>query len=382
MWLVTHLDKHAIVYLKHLILTRFKNYPVANTEWSPGLNCLTGQNGMGKTNMLEAIYYLCMCRSCRQLSDRQLAQHESPLFRIEGLFDLHGDSGTVVAKVEGGKRKTFEWNGIAYSRLADHIGRLPVVSILPEDTAIATEGSEGRRSFFDTTFSQIDREYLSSLIAYNRLLQQRTSLIKQMIENRSWSEDLLATYDTQMLEPAETVYRKRQTYSAAIAPIFESFYLLLSDDRDAASYTYQSALHTSDWMELMQANREKDRILQRTVNGLHRDDWTIRIGDEQVKRFASQGQLKSIIVALKLAQYELLRQHHGFAPILLLDDLFDKLDAGRAGRLLALLARQSFGQVFITDTDQTRILDFASHFQADFRMFEVHEGTITQTPIS
>ena len=333
---------------------------------------------MGKTNILEAVYYLCMCRSCRSLTDRQLPLHGTAFFRLDGHFKHEDDTRRVVAKVEAGKRKVFEWNGLVYNRLADHIGRLPVVVILPEDTSIVTEGGEVRRNFFDTTFSQIDQQYLGSLITYNRLLQQRTSLIKKMVENRSWNDALLDTYDLQMEEPAQTVHLKRREYSDDLAPLFESFYELLSDARDKASFTHRSALNDTGWLELMLAGREKDRILQRTVNGLHRDDWSFRIGGENVKRFASQGQLKSVIVALKLAQYELLRQHHGFAPLLLLDDLFDKLDAGRASRLLALLARQSFGQVFITDTDRQRIEEIARNFHKDFRMFEVHEGSVTQ----
>jgi DNA replication and repair protein RecF len=366
------------VHLKRVTITQFKNYPTVSVDWSPGVNCLTGQNGMGKTNMLEAIYYLCMCRSCRRLTDRQLPTHGSPFFRLDGVFALNAEeSGRVVAKVGAGKKKVFEWNGTSYTRLADHIGRLPVVAVLPEDTSIVTEGSEGRRNFFDTTFSQIDRAYLTHLITYNRLLQQRTSLVKTMATNRQWSEEMLDTYDRQMLEPARVIFRKRQEYAAAMAPVFTEYYKLLADDREEASYTYRSQLQDGDWMELMQSCREKDRVLQRTTSGLHRDDWQFHIGAEGVKRFASQGQVKSVILALKLAQYTILSEHHGFPPILLLDDLFDKLDAGRASRLLALLARQSFGQVFLTDTDQDRIAAIARNFQADFRMFTVHEALIT-----
>lgn len=364
------------MYLKKIIATQFKNYPAQEVEWSPRLNCLTGRNGMGKTNMLEAIYYLCMCRSCRGLNDRLLSLHDTSFFRLEGLFFVKEEAHKVVAKVEPGKRKVFEWNDLPYDRLAEHIGKLPVVAILPEDVHIAMEGSEARRNFFDTTFSQIDPEYLSHLITYNRLLQQRTRLIKQMAEQNVWRETLLETYDQQMEEPATVVHKKRMAYSERMAPLFQRYYQRISEAQDEVGYTYRSPLKDTAWLDLQAGNREKDRVLQRTCSGLHKDDWAFRIGEQEVKRFASQGQLKSFILSLKLAQYELLRQHKGMAPILLLDDLFDKLDANRARQLLGLLYEQSFGQVFITDTDESRIQAVISHFHEDFRMFRVVNGEI------
>lgn len=379
------------MYLQALKLTNFKNYESQTLLLSEYLNCFVGQNGMGKTNLLDAIYYLCMCKSHFKASDKHIMRQGADFFRLEGNFVSANSNENekpiidkIIAKVKPRKRKDFERNKAVYDRLADHIGRFPVVMIAPNDTLMAMEGSEERRRFLDNTLCQLDNQYLKHLIHYNKALSQRNKALKQFAETRIFDKILIESYNIQLLPAATYIHAKRQAWMTDFEPIFKDYYGKISGQREEVKCIYQSKLSTTDFETLLNENIEKDRILQRTTTGIHKDDLKFVFNDVPVKQFASQGQLKSYILALKLAQYELLKQQKHLAPILLLDDIFDKLDESRVKHLLELLItsqnnndkNNGFGQVFITDTHENRVAQIIEHFGMDYEKFVVESGQI------
>lgn len=366
------------MFLDSLILTNFKNYVSQHLGFSPKLNCFTGLNGMGKTNVLDAVYYLCMCKSHFALNDALLVFQGADFLRIEGDF-LSKDNKKlkIVAKVQPRKLKVFEHNGVAYEKLGEHIGKIPIVMIAPDDTVLVTEGSEERRRLIDITLSQLDQKYLNSLVIYNKIIEQRNAFLKDTTHNHNADWNLLDIYDQQLLAPAYYIHEQRKQLVAWLSPIFQSYYKKISDDREQPQCTYESKLSLTDFSQLLAQNREKDRILHRSTVGIHRDDLVFTFGDgNPAKRFASQGQLKSFLLAIKLAQYEVLRQHTNKIPILLLDDIFDKLDGERVQHLLSLLAEANFGQIFITDTQGDRMLQAIRQHYVAYHHFHVEDGSI------
>lgn len=267
----------------------------------------------------------------------------------------------------------FERNGTEYAKLSEHIGLLPVVFIAPDDTQLAMEGSEARRRFLDNTLSQLEPRYLKALLQYNKILKQRNAALKRMGETRRFDEGLLTTYDAQLVVPAAILLDYRQRFIDDFLPIFQRHYAVISKEREAVQLKYNSKLVGADLGDLLKEAREKDRVLQRTTVGAHKDDLVFRFDERLVRKFASQGQLKSYILALKLAQYDLLRRQKQVAPILLLDDIFDKLDRHRVQQLLQLLHEGDFGQVFITDTHEQRVQEIVARFDTDYRHFVVGE---------
>jgi DNA replication and repair protein RecF len=368
------------LHLTTLILTNFKNYQSQKLQFSQKLNCLTGLNGMGKTNVLDAVYYLCMCKSHFSTNDTHLVLQGEDFLRLEGDFNLGEAKKTkIVAKVQPRKLKIFEHDGVAYDKLSEHIGKIPVVMITPDDTALVTEGSEERRRLMDNTLSQLDQSYLHNLLIYNKVLEQRNALLKQFAQTHSFNTQLLDVYDEQLIAPANYIFQQRTLFIDWLAPVFQEYYKTISGDREQPLCSYQSKLQETDFQQLLLENREKDRILHRTSAGIHRDDLVFTFQDgNPAKRFASQGQLKSFLLAIKLAQYEVLRQRTGKKPLLLLDDIFDKLDMERVQHLLSLLANESFGQLFITDTQADRILKAIGNQYTDFKHFVVESGKIEQ----
>ena len=332
---------------------------------------------MGKTNLLDAIYYLCMCKSQTSMTDANLVLHDADFFRLEGLFVRKEKKYRIVAKVQPRKRKEIECNDVPYTRLLDHIGLLPVVMIVPDDTRLATEGSEYRRRFLDNTLSQLDPQYLQNLVHYNRLLKQRNAALKQMAAERHFDQALLSTYDQQLLEPGQYLFRERRQFQESFTPLLVDYYEAISGGQEEVDCQYRSQLLEMGFAELLQSAAEKDRVLQRTTVGIHRDDLLFEIGGFPLKKYASQGQLKSFVLALKLAQYEVLRKKKKEDPLLLLDDIFDKLDRSRVEQLLKLLLDRKVGQVFLTDTDETRLEKILREFKLDFRKFLVNRGRVT-----
>lgn len=362
------------MHLKQLKLTQFKNYTSQTLDFSDRLNAFVGMNGMGKTNILDAIYYLCMCKSHFGTNDRDVVQHDMDFLRLEGYFYKKEKKEKVVAKVIPRKKKEFERNDVTYDKLSEHIGLMPVVFIAPDDTYLAKEGSEARRRFVDNTLSQLDREYLRELIAYNKILKQRNAALKNFAAERYFDPALLLIYDEQMLAPAAKIYEKRVAWMKNFNPVFQEYYGVISGDREAVGVRYRSQLIDADFKELLDTVQEKDRILQRSTVGIHRDDLVFTIEDYPLKKFSSQGQLKSFVLALKLAQYEMLRHDTSIKPLLLLDDIFDKLDRTRVRQLLQLILEKDFGQIFITDTHESRLAEIVDGFGADYRLFKVENG--------
>ncbi len=365
-----------IVHLHHFQLTNFKNYAQQSLELSPRLNCFTGRNGMGKTNVLDAVHFLCLCKSHSGLPDRNLVRHGEPFLRLEGRFEHEDEQTRIVAKFAIGQRKEMERNGVTYPRLTDYIGQFPVVMIAPDDVSLVQEGSEERRRFLDTTLGQISPGYLRNLVVYNHLLQQRNALLKTFAEERRFDATLLESIDRQMPGPAQALFEQRQAFITEFRPLFQVAYSVLSEGHETVEVHYRSDLEEGNLAELLVAAREKDRLLQRTTRGPHRDDLALIMDGLPVKKFASQGQLKSFLLALRLAQYEVLRREKGVAPLLLLDDIFDKLDEHRVRHLVGLLLSRDFGQIFITDTQRSRIETIVQSFTGEYRIFDVSEGTI------
>lgn len=364
------------MHLHQFKLTNFKNYVQQSLELSPRLNCFTGRNGMGKTNVLDAVHFLCLCKSHSGLPDRNLVRHGESFLRLEGRFAQEGEQTRIVAKFAVGQRKEIERNGVLYPRLTDYIGQFPVVMIAPDDVSLVQEGSEERRRFLDTTLGQISPGYLRNLVTYNHLLQQRNALLKTFAEERRFDATLLESIDRQMPGPAQALFAQRQAFTTDFLPLFQAAYAVLSGGHETVEARYRSDLEENDLAGLLVAAREKDRLLQRSTRGPHRDDLALLMDGLPVKKFASQGQLKSFLLALRLAQYEVLRREKGVAPLLLLDDIFDKLDEHRVRHLVGLLLSRDFGQIFITDTQRSRIEAIVTSFTGEYRIFDVAEGVI------
>ncbi len=369
------------VYLSQLKITQFKNYESQALVFSPRMNCLTGLNGMGKTNVLDAIHYLCLCKNHSGLPDKNLIRHGEAFFRLDAtFFNEQQASERVVVKYQSGQRKEFERNGAPVLKLTEYVGQYPVVMIAPDDVTLVQDGSEERRRFLDATISQISPEYLQNLLIYNQLLKQRNALLKTFGAERRFDATLLESIDRQMGAPAAVIHQHRQQLAADMAPVFADCYAEISGSREQVSIRYESDLDAMDLPTLFKENIEKDRALERSSAGPHRDELVLGMDGMLVRKFASQGQLKSFLLALRLAQYELLQKAKNVQPLLLLDDIFDKLDEQRVRQLIGLLLNRSFGQIFITDTQRARIESVISSFPGPYSLFEVHAGVIV--PVS
>lgn len=364
------------LFLQKLVATEFKNYELQALEPGRKLNFLLGDNGGGKTNLLDAIYFLCMGKSYFQATDRFLVRTGGDFFRLEGVFERMAERERIVAKYKSGDKKILERNQVPYDRLSEHVGLLPVVIIAPDDVAIAMEGSEERRRFLDNTLCQLQPTYLQQLLVYNKVLHQRNALLKSQEHTGRIDPALLEVYEAQLLGPADYIHQARTNFLEALLPVFLAYQQQIARGREMVGCTYRSPLQQAPLEQLFAENREKDLILQRTSVGIHKDDLVFTINDKPIKRFASQGQRKTYILALKLAQYELLRSQKGLQPILLLDDLFDRLDPHRVRQLLQLILDGPFGQVFISDTDTERLPAIAAELQSEYRTFIIQKGMI------
>ncbi|MFZ1496685.1 MAG: DNA replication and repair protein RecF [Saprospiraceae bacterium] len=354
--------------LQKIILTRFKNYTNGSFTFDPKFNCIVGLNGSGKTNLLDAIYYLCMCKSNFGLNDALLVQHEQSFFRLEGYFNEGESVQKIVAKYTN-KKKEFEKNDVTYNLLLEHIGKFPVVMITPDDNYILMENSEERRRFLDNLICQIDEQYLHDLMQYNKILKNRNAALKQM--HSSNLEEILCVYDEQMLPLASYVYEKRKYWHTIIIDSLSNFYNDISDYKEVISLTYESMLHENDFIIGMLKNRQKDIALQRTNFGIHRDDLSLKIDNQPLKKFGSQGQIKSFIIALKLVQFHILKQETEIMPLLILDDLFDKLDNNRVTKLLKILSTTEYGQIFISNTNKGVLEQILQSNEQSYKFIEM-----------
>lgn len=360
------------MYLKKLVLINFKNIAQAEITLSERLNCFVGDNGAGKTNVLDAVYYLSMSKSALTMTDGQSVRHGEDFFVVEGTYA--GDSGsndTVNCSFLRRSGKVLKLNGKEYDRMADHVGRFPVVMVSPQDSVLITDAAEERRRYLNAFLSQLDRDYLASLMRYNAVLAERNRFLKS-----SSDEQMLQIYDMQLADHAARIYERRRDIIDRMRPLVAEFYRQLSGDREQVEIEYRSELASASMGELLLASRERDIVNGFTTSGVHRDDMSLRIGGYPLRKYGSQGQQKSFLMSLKLAQYRILAEVCGERPLLLLDDLFDKLDTSRVENLLTLVAGDDFGQIFITDCNRSRLETILSRAGEKYALFTVEGGDI------
>ncbi len=367
------------MWLKQLSILNFKNYAEATLHFVPEVNAFTGDNGAGKTNLLDAIHYLSLCKSYFNPIDSQQIKQGEDWFMVQGEFDQDGQADVVACSLKRNQKKQFKKNKKEYTRLADHIGLFPLVMISPNDSAIVTDGSEERRRFIDNVISQTDSRYLDVLIAYNRCLVQRNSLLKQAAQKGKLDNGLLEVLDAQLVELGNAVFEKRKAFMHAFIPEFDKHYHFLTETAERVSLVYESPLMGGSFPDLLAQSLTRDRVLERTTVGVHKDDLLFAIHDGMpLKKFGSQGQQKSFLIALKLAQYSFLHRQKGFKPLLLLDDIFDKLDDRRTRKLMQMVSADDFGQIFLTDTDSTRINHIFEEIDRKVHIVEISQGTVNQ----
>jgi DNA replication and repair protein RecF len=365
------------MWLKQISVLNFKNYTDSSVSFLPEVNAFTGANGAGKTNLLDAIHYLSLCKSYFNPIDSQHIKKGEEYFMVQGEFEREDRPDVISCSLKKNQKKQFKRNKKDYPRLADHIGQFPLVMISPNDTLIILEGSEERRKFVDNVISQTDNRYLDTLIAYNKILLQRNMLLKNIKEKGVFDIGLLEVLNMQLVEVGHIIYQKRKAFMETFTPSFQRHYQYLSDSAEEVTLQYDSQLHQADFMQLLEFSLEKDRILERTTNGIHKDDLLFTIhGEMPLKKFGSQGQQKSFLIALKLAQYTYLQEQNKFKPLLLLDDIFDKLDDKRTKKLMKMVSNDEFGQIFITDTDATRIRNIFDEIQQPIRIFDIEGGQV------
>lgn len=361
--------------LEKIIISDFRNIAFQELEFSPNINCISGNNGEGKTNLLDAIWYLSMTKSAFSSSDRFSFRYGTDSFSIAGscLMENGLRSRFAIQVTSGGEKKLLR-DDKPYPRISAHIGELPVVMVSPEDTSLVSESGEERRRFVNSVLSQMDREYLSAVQQYNRLLLQRNRMLKGFAVDR----DLLAVFDQRMTAHASYIYEARRKFASGIAPIVAEYYKALSGGKENVSIDYRSDLDAAPLDQVLASSVEKDLALKYTTSGVHRDDFVFGMDGYPIRRCGSQGQQKSFLVSLKFAQYGIMKQTYGFAPTLLLDDVFDKLDMTRIGNLLSMVTGSSFGQIFITDSNKVRMSTLVDSLTDDRTYFECSAGTFVR----
>ncbi|MBS1741484.1 MAG: DNA replication and repair protein RecF [Bacteroidetes bacterium] len=357
--------------LGKITLTHFKNYEFSSFEFPQQVTGICGLNGRGKTNLLDAIYYCCFTKSYFTNSDALNVHFNKEGFRLEAAFYNNGKDQQVVCIHRGSVKKEFLLNGIPYEKLSAHIGLLPVVMIAPDDIELITGTSESRRRFIDTVMSQVDAAYLLELIHYNKILQQRNSLLKKMDTVESGSATVLDILDEQLIPVGSSIHSKRKAFLQELIPLVQEFYQQISNYAEKVSLEYISQLNHENFEQLLKQNRQKDILLQRSNAGVHKDDAGFLLNGQPFKSIASQGQRKSLLFALKLAEFELLKRHKGFSPLLLLDDVFEKLDAQRMNQLLHWVCNENSGKVFITDTHRERLESALEKLNVAFSIIEL-----------
>jgi DNA replication and repair protein RecF len=367
------------MFLQQLKLTDFKNCPSTELDFSEKINCFIGNNGAGKTNLLDAIYYLSFCKSYFNNIDQQNIRHGYDFFSVHGHYRRNGDTDLVSCIQKRNHKKSFRFNKKEYDRLADHIGKIPLVMISPYDRDLINEGSEVRRRFIDGMISQSDPIYLDELLKYNKALLQRNTLLRQFADSGRFDSNLIGLWDDHLHKSGTILHEKRNSFLKTFIPIFGDYYNIVSGSSEEVDIVYESGLFDNQLIDSLKSGIEKDRQLKYTTSGIHKDDLQLLINGFPLKKFGSQGQQKSFVIAIKLAQFEYTRNIMGFKPILLFDDIFDKLDDQRVGQLINLVSQDSFGQVFITDTQKQRITRLFDASTIDHKLFEVQSGKVMPT---
>lgn len=362
------------MYLKNLSLIHFKNINDHSFDFQKKINCFVGKNGIGKTNILDAIYYLSYGRSYFNPIASQNIQHGTDFFVIDGLFVKEDKEEHIVCSLKRGQKKVLKRNGKNYDRISEHFGFIPLVIISPSDADLITEGSETRRKFIDSVVSQLDTNYLHQLIQYQKLISQRNALLKYFALNHTFDATTLEIYNEQITQLAEPIFDKRKTFIQEFLPIFNHYHQLITDQRDDVQLKYESQLFNIGMNQLFEENLSKDRVLQYTSVGIHKDDLSFELENHPIKKFGSQGQQKSFLIALKLAQFEFLKKQSGVAPILLFDDIFDKLDEDRVRKIIELVHQDTFGQLFISDTHAERTENLLKSIEQDYEIFKIDKN--------
>ncbi len=357
--------------LEKIVISDFRNIELQELNFSPNVNCISGNNGEGKTNLLDAIYYLSMTKSAFATSDRFNFRHGTEEFSLAGTYRMeNGLSSRFAVKMNSKADKKVRRDDKAYGKVSEHIGVLPIVMVSPADISMISESGEERRRFANAMLSQMDREYMTATQQYNRLLQQRNRMLKDSDPDRS----LLEVLDIKMSSLSEPIYRARKKLVEELRPLVAEYYKSLSGDAEQIDIEYDTELSKAPLDQILAASFEKDRILKYTSAGIQRDDFLFYMNGHQIRRCGSQGQQKSFLVSLKFAQYEIMKRSYGFAPILLLDDVFDKLDMNRISNLLQMVASNDFGQIFITDSNKVRMAGIVDGLTSDRSYFETVGG--------
>ena len=359
------------MFLKRLSLVNYKNFDSRDFEFDNKINCFVGDNGVGKTNTMDAIYHLCFGKSYFNPVSSQNIRHGQEFFVIEGLFDVKEREEKIVCSFKKGVSKLIKRNDKAYDRISDHIGLLPLVIISPADRDLILEGSDTRRKFMDGVISQSDKPYLRSLLNYNKILTQRNSLLKYFAANNTFNADTLSVYNEQLDAYGTEIHHKRQAFIKELVPIFQEQYQVISGGNEQVGLQYQSTLKDASLLQLLEDSLAKDRIVQYTSMGIHKDDLIFEIEDHPIKKFGSQGQQKSFLIALKFAQFNFIKQQAGTTPILLLDDIFDKLDENRVAHIVKLVDDDHFGQIFLSDTHAERTEEVVKNIHQTYKVFKL-----------
>ncbi len=361
--------------LEKIVISDFRNIQLQELEFSPNVNCISGNNGEGKTNLLDAIYYLSMTKSAFATSDRFTFRHGTEEFSVAGTYRMeNGLSSRFALKMSTKGEKKIRRDDKPYGKVSEHVGVLPIVMVSPSDISMVSESGEERRRFVNSVLSQMDREYMTAMQQYNRLLLQRNKMLKDMQADLS----LLEVIDMKMSALADPIYKARRRFVEDLKPLVSDYYKALSGDAEQIGIEYESELSKAPLDQLLAASFEKDRIMKYTTAGIQRDDFVFTMNGHPIRRCGSQGQQKSFLVSLKFAQYEIMKKNYGFAPILLLDDVFDKLDMGRISNLLEMVASNDFGQIFITDSNKVRMAGIVDGLTQDRAYYETVGGSFNR----
>ena len=366
------------MHLQNLSIINFKNYSVAELNFCTNINCFVGNNGVGKTNLLDAIYYLSVCKSYFNPIDSQNINHTAPYFLIQGQYLKNDSIDTAICGLKRNQKKIFKLNTKEYERLADHIGQYPLVMISPADIDLISAGSEDRRLFLNAVISQYDKEYLFDEINYKKCLMHRNSLLKQFTNTNHLDKELFELIDEKMISLGYQIYEKRKNFITDFIPIFQHYYKFISAESEDVSIIYQSQLSENNFKNALAQSLEKDKILQYTSVGTHKDDLIFHLNGFPIKKMGSQGQKKSLLIALALAKFDQIKKVVKFNPILLLDDIFDKLDDLRVKKIIELVGSHQFGQIFITDTSKDRIVEIMHQISENYKIFQIsNTGEVT-----
>ncbi|MEN8116778.1 MAG: DNA replication/repair protein RecF [Bacteroidota bacterium] len=364
------------MHIEDISIVNFKNLNEVQVDFSPKLNCFIGRNGAGKTNILDAIYYLSFCKSFFNSTDQLNINHNEIFFMLNGNYQRLNSNEVISCGLKKGHKKQFKRNTKIYKKLQEHIGLLPLVMITPSDVNLILGGSDERRKFMDGVISQYNQNYLDDLLKYNRALLQRNNLLKQFSAERYFDEELLSIWDNQLINYGEKIHEQRTLFVKKLIPVFQNYYSFISQGNEDVGLVHHSDLYENGYKQILKNSLPKDRVAQHTTVGIHKDDLVLKIGEYPIKKIGSQGQKKTFLVALKLAQFEFIKEISGIKPILLLDDIFDKLDQQRVEQIVATVAGEQFGQIFLTDTNREHLDAIIKKMETDFRIFNVESGKV------